>query len=151
MIYSKRGVVGMKFDEFTVGEVFKTKSYEATKEGMMEFAKQYDPQYMHLDEEKAKQSRFNGIIASGMYTLSVSFKLCVELGIYGDDIIAGRGMDNITFVKPVYPNDVLHTLVEVIRKRKTSKGNGLVTLALTTYNHRDEKVLKGNITAMLKV
>src|SRR5690625_1184340 len=101
MIYSKRSVVGMKFDEFIVGEVFKTKSYEATKEGMMEFAKQYDPQYMHLDEEKAKQSRFNAIIVYVMYKLSVSFKIFGEGGIFCDDINAGRRMDNINFVKPV--------------------------------------------------
>ncbi|MDR7238151.1 acyl dehydratase [Neobacillus drentensis] len=48
----------MKFDEFTVGQVFETKSFKMTKADIMRFAGEFDPQYMHLDEEKAKQGRF---------------------------------------------------------------------------------------------
>jgi len=63
----------MKLDEFTIGQVFETKSLKLTKEDIMRFAKEFDPQYMHLDEGKAKQGRFNGIIASGIHTMAISF------------------------------------------------------------------------------
>ena len=49
---------------------------------------------MHLNEEKAKMGRFNGIIASGIQTLSITFKLWIEEGCHEDDIIAGTGMNN---------------------------------------------------------
>ena len=111
----------MKLDEFTIGQVFETKSFKLTKEDITRFAGEFDPQYMHLDEEKANQGRFNGIIASGIHTLAISFKLWVEQGIYGDDVIAGTRMNNIKFIKPVYPNDELHTIVEVIDKKATKK------------------------------
>lgn len=140
----------MKFDEFTVGQVFETKSLKVTKENIMEFAGKFDPQYMHLDEEKAKQGIFNGIIASGVHTLGLSFKLWVEQGIYGDDIIAGRGMNNIKFIKPVYPEDELHTIVEVIDKREIKKEAGIITVLLSTYNDKEEKVFKGELSALIK-
>lgn len=140
----------MKLDEFTVGQVFETKSFKMTKEDIMRFAIEFDPQYMHLDEEKAKQGRFDGIIASGLHTLSISVKLWIELGIYGDDIIAGTGMTNIKFIKPVYPGDELHTIVEVIDKNVKKKESGIITVLLTTYNCREEKILEVDLSGLIK-
>ena len=45
----------MKFDEMKLGNIYKTKSYKVTREKVIEFAKEFDPQYLHLDEEKAKK------------------------------------------------------------------------------------------------
>jgi acyl dehydratase len=139
----------MKFDEFTMGQVFETKSFKLTKEDIMRFAGEFDPQYMHLDEKKAEQGRFNGIIASGIHTIGISFKLWIEQGIYGDDVIAGTGMNNIKFIKPVYPGDELHTIVEVIDK-KEKKEAGIITVLLSTYNDKEEKVFEGDLSALIK-
>ncbi len=106
----------MKFNEFSMGQAFETQSYKISKEEIITFASEYDPQYMHIDEEKAKQSRFKGIIASGLHTLNISFKLWVELGILGDDVIAGTGMNNLKFTKPVYPDDLLYVNAKVMHK-----------------------------------
>src|SRR5690625_1890168 len=125
----------MKFDEFTIGQTFETKSFKLTKENIMEFAEEFDPQYMHFDEEKAKQGRFNGIIASGVHTLGISFKHWIKLVIYGDDIIAGREM---------------HNIVNVIDKRAVKKDAGIITVSLSTYNDKDEKVFKGDLLALIK-
>lgn len=70
----------MRFDEFILGKVFETSSIKVSKEEIMSFADQFDPQYMHLDEEKAKQGRFKGIIASGLHTLSLSFRIMHRCG-----------------------------------------------------------------------
>ena len=140
----------MKFDEFTIGQVFETKSIKLTKDDIMSFAGEFDPQYMHLDEEKANNGRFNGIIASGIHTLGISFKLWIEEGIYGEDVIAGTGMNNIKFIKPVYPGDELHTVVEVIGKKSTNKEAGIITVLLSTYNDKEEKVFKGDLSALIK-
>lgn len=140
----------MKFGEFTVGQVFETKSFKLSKEDIMRFAAEFDPQYMHLDEEKANQGRFNGIIASGIHTLAISFKLWIEQGIYGDDVIAGTRMNNIKFIKPVYPNDELHTIVEVIDKEAKKNETGILTVLLTTFNDKEEKVFEGDLSVLLK-
>ncbi|MGN7764186.1 MaoC family dehydratase [Paenibacillus sp. 22594] len=140
----------MRFNEFFVGQVFRTKSIRMTKESITRFAAEFDPQYMHLDEEKAKQGRFNGIIASGIQTMAVSFKLWVETGSYGDDVIAGTAMNNLKFTKPVYPEDELYTLVEVTELKEKKNDTGSVTVLLSTFNHNDEKVFEGDLTVLVK-
>jgi len=139
----------MKFDEFKIGQVFQTKSLKLTKEDIMRFAGEFDPQYMHLDEEKANQGRFNGIIASGIQTLAISFKLWIEEDLYGDDVIAGTQMNNIKFVKPVYPEDELHIIVEVIDKKSTKNDSGILTVSLTTFNEKEEKVFEGELSVLI--
>ena len=140
----------MKLDEFTIGDVFETKSHKLTKEDIVRFAGEFDPQYMHLDEEKANQGRFNGIIASGIHTLAISFKLWVEDGRYGANVIAGTKMNNIKFIKPVYPDDELHIIVEVIDKKAKKNESGLLTVLLSTFNDKKEKVFEGDLTVLIK-
>jgi acyl dehydratase len=140
----------MKLDDFTIGQVFETKSFKLTKEDIMRFAAEFDPQYMHLDEEKAKQGRFNGIIASGIHTIAISFKLWIEQGMYGDDVIAGTRMNNIRFVKPVFPGDELHTIVEVIDKKTKNNETGILTVLLSTCNDKEEKVFEGDLSVLIK-
>lgn len=65
----------MKYDDFIVGETFKTKSLHITEEEIIQFATTFDPQYMHIDKEKAEQSRFKGIIASGMHSIHFQYHL----------------------------------------------------------------------------
>lgn len=140
----------MRFDEFTIGQVFETKSLKLTKEDIMRFAGEFDPLYMHVDEEKAMNSRFNGIIASGIHTLAVTTKLWVETGLYGDDVIAGSGMNHIKFIKPVYPGDELYTIVKVIDKIAKKEEFGNITLLFSTYNHKEEKVFEGDLSVLIK-
>ncbi|MGG4380749.1 MaoC family dehydratase [Priestia megaterium] len=139
----------MKLDEFTIGQVFETKSLKLTKEDIMRFAKEFDPQYMHLDEEKAKQGRFNGIIASGIHTMALSFKLWIEQGMYEKDVIAGTEMNNIKFIKPVYPGDELRTIVKVIDKKTKKSETGILTVLLSTYN-KEQKVFEGELSVLIK-
>ncbi|KQY94497.1 hypothetical protein ASD24_02775 [Paenibacillus sp. Root52] len=140
----------MKFNDFFVGQTFITKSLELTKEDITSFATEFDPQYMHLDEEKAKKGRFNGIIASGIQTLAVSFKLWIETGSYGDDVIAGTAFNNIKFIKPVYPGDVLYNKVKVIDVEEKRNETGLVTVKFSTFNSKDELVFEGDLTVLVK-
>ncbi|PEU52873.1 hypothetical protein CN395_27100 [Priestia megaterium] len=139
----------MKLDEFTIGQVFETNCFKLTKEDIMRFAKEFDPQYMHLNEKKAKQGRFNGIIASGIHTMALSFKLWIEQGMYGEDVIAGTEMNNIKFIKPVYPGDELHTIVKVIDKETKKRETGILTVLLSTYN-KEQKVFEGELSVLIK-
>lgn len=140
----------MRFHEFYIGQVFRTQSQRITKEDIIRFAGEFDPQYMHLDEEKAAQGRFNGIIASGIQTLAVSFKLWVETGSYGDEVIAGTAMNNIKFMRPVYPGDELYTMVEVTGVEEKRNGTGLVTVLLSTFTSSDDQVFEGELSVLVK-
>ncbi|OMF25009.1 MaoC/PaaZ C-terminal domain-containing protein [Paenibacillus sp. FSL H8-0259] len=140
----------MRFHEFYIGQVFRTKSLTLSKEDITRFAGEFDPQYMHLDEEKAAQGRFNGIIASGIQTLAVSFKLWVETGSYGDEVIAGTAMNNIKFMRPVYPGDELYTMVEVTGVEEKRNATGLVTVILSTFTSSDDQVFEGELSVLVK-
>src|SRR5699024_4706153 len=139
----------MKFNEFTIRQTFETKSFKLTKENIMEFAEKYDPQYMHFDEEKTKQGRFNGIIASVINTLGISYKHVIDLGIYVDDMIDRSGMKNIKFIKRVYTSHELLTIVEVIYKRLVKRDAGNITVSLSTDNEKGEKVFRGDLSALI--
>ncbi|WP_172250680.1 MaoC/PaaZ C-terminal domain-containing protein [Saccharibacillus deserti] len=138
----------MKFEEFTLGQTFRTSSLILSRASIVEFASVYDPQYMHLDEAKAAEGRFKGLIASGIQTMAVSFKLWVETGAYGEEVVAGTEMNDIRFIKPVYPEDELHVEVEVtgLQERRRS---GIVTVRLSTFNQKNEKVFSGELSALV--
>ncbi|MDR9746445.1 MULTISPECIES: MaoC family dehydratase [Paenibacillus] len=139
----------MKFNEYVIGEAYRTESIQLSKKDIIDFAKIYDPQYMHIDEAKAKEGRFGSLIASGMQTMSTSFKLWVELGVYGEEVVAGTGMNNIKFIKPVFPDDEISVLSEVIELSPRRSSGGIVTVRLTTFNQNDEKVFQAELSALI--
>lgn len=139
----------MKFNEYVLGETYRTESIQLSKKDIIDFAKIYDPQYMHIDEAKAKEGRFGSLIASGMQTMSTSFKLWVELGLYGEEVVAGTGMNNIKFIKPVFPDDEISVLSEVIELSPRRSRGGIVTVRLTTFNQNDEKVFQAELSALI--
>lgn len=140
----------MKYNMFSIGDTFTSKHYKITEEEILEFAHQFDPQYMHLDKKKAAQGMYKGIIASGMHTLSLSFKLWIEENKYEEDIIAGTHLNNVTFIKPVYPNDNLYVKVKVLDK-KLKKQFGSLTVEIMTFNQYENKVLQFELTVLLSV
>lgn len=140
----------MKYNMFSIGDTFTSKHYKITEEEILEFAHQFDPQYMHLDKKKASQGMYKGIIASGMHTLSLSFKLWIEENKYEEDIIAGTHLNNVTFIKPVYPNDNLYVKVKVLDK-KLKKQFGSLTVEVMTFNQYENKVLQFELTVLLSV
>ncbi|PWW36103.1 MULTISPECIES: MaoC family dehydratase [Paenibacillus] len=140
----------MKFNEYVIGKSYRTNSIQLSKTDIIDFAKVYDPQYMHIDEAKAKEGRFGSLIASGMQTMSTSFKLWVELGIYGEEVVAGTGMNNIKFIKPVFPNDEIRVLAEVIELAPRRSSGGIVTVLLTTFNQNNEKVFQAELSALIR-
>ncbi|MCD8849343.1 MaoC/PaaZ C-terminal domain-containing protein [Staphylococcus arlettae] len=139
----------MNLDAFGIGDTYTTQSYTVTEADIMEFAQMYDPQYMHIYKNKAADTRFKGIIASGIHTLALTFKLWVEEGKYGSEVIAGTEMNNVKFMKPVYPDDRLYVIVEVIDKTHMKETTGRLTVALNTYNQNEQKVFAGEVTALM--
>jgi len=77
------------------------------------------------------------------------FKLWIEQGMYGEDVIAGTEMNDIKFIKPVYPGDELHTIVKVIDKKTKKREMGILTVLLSTYN-KEQKVFEGELAVLIK-
>lgn len=139
----------LKFEQFHVGQIFRTAEYNVTLEEIIEYSRKYDPHYYHLDVEKAEESYFGSIVASGMHTMSIINGEWVKLGVLGDDMLGGMGID-AKWLKPVLPNDTIFADVEVINKKILGEESGLLTLQFTGYNQEGEIWAKVKIRIIVK-
>lgn len=141
----------MYIEDIKIGQQFNLEPIIVKEEDVLEFAKKYDPQRIHTDHEFAKQGMFKGIIASGYQTLGLVWSKWIEADILGDEVIAGTGVDQIRWTKPVYPNDILIGHVEAINKRLSSRGGkGTVTFSFIINNQNKETVTTFSIDVLLK-
>lgn len=140
----------MYFDEFKVGQTYTTDSYLVSKDEIIAFAARYDPQDIHLNEQKARNGPFKGIIASGLLTLGIATKLGVQLGRITEKFICGVGCNDVRFLKPVYPSDVLTAHIEVVEciPHNQKKDRGLITFLYKVKNQRAEIVLTFRLTGL---
>ena len=133
----------MFFEDFEIGLVFNTGSKKITKNEIISFAKNYDPQYFHVDENKAKSGPFGTLVSSGFMTLGVSFTQFFETGVVKDTGMGAWGIDELRWTFPVYPNDELKSEVKVIEKKLSSKNpnKGTVRTLHTVTNQNDKVVM----------
>ncbi len=130
------------FEDWIVGEFVETGSVAVTHERVVDFAREYDPQPFHLDEAVAKQSFFGRLAASGWQTASYAMRVIVEAGVFGADGGIGVGVDELRWLRPVYPGDTLRVVCECIDKRaRPEKTSGLVRFRNATYNQHGEIVM----------
>lgn len=122
------------FEDLNLGHQIRTGSYTVSAEEIISFATQYDPQPMHMDAEAAKHSIFGELVASGWHTLAITMRLMVLAKPLGDIPLVGLGGDEVRFLRPLRPNDVVHVEAEITDKRPASKpGRGHVEVSLKTF------------------
>jgi len=129
-------------EDFSVGQVFNSGRLRVDKEAIVAFAKQFDPQPFHLDEEMARLSRFGRLVASGWHTAALTMRLLVDGEFRPAGGIIGAGFDQLSWPRPVHPGDELRTRSEVleVRPSKSRPDRGLIRLRTTTLNQNDEAV-----------
>ena len=142
----------MYFEDFTVGLIIKTKPKKITKSEIIDFAKNYDPQRFHVDEQAAKEGPFGKLVSSGFMTLGKSFTQFFETGVIDETGMGAWGIDELRWIKPVYPEDILITKVEVLEKKLSSKNptKGTVRTHQTVLNQKDEIVMTWISNFMIK-
>lgn len=127
------------FEDFAVGRVFNCGPYDVTKEEIFEFAREFDPQPHHLDEEAAKHSMLNGLSASGWHVCAMTMRMLA------DDILnksanrGGVGAREARWMKPVRPGDVLRVEAEVMEaKPSKSLPVGFVVFDCRVFNQTEQ-------------
>jgi len=127
------------FEDIRVGEKIIVGTHPVDKEGMVEFARTWDPQYFHLDEKAAEQH--NGLLASSNYTM------CVVTRVIGLNVhIKTYGVMEYNEIKvhaPVRPGDILTVSMEWVKKRasRSKPDRGVVLSRIEVRNQRDELAL----------
>lgn len=131
------------FDDFEVGHTAEFGHYEVTEEEIIEFATKYDPQSFHVDREKAKHSIFGEIVASGWHTCAMSMRMIVDEFLNKSASLGSPGVDEIRWMKPVYPGDVLTIRLEVVATKASTRkpDRGVTHARYTTLNQHGEAVM----------
>lgn len=129
------------FEDLTVGRRFESGSCTVDRDAIVAFARAFDPQPFHLDEDAALAGPFAGLAASGWHTASITMRLLVEGGAPLAGGLVGAGAE-IAWLKPVRPGDTLSVRSEVTTARpsRTRPSHGVVTLTSETLNTLGEVV-----------
>lgn len=132
------------FEDIEVGTKASFGHYDVTREEVLEFARKYDPQPFHLDDEAAARTHFGRLSASGWHSCAMTMAMLVEY-MKGHESagLGSPGVDEIRWLKPVYPGDTLRCETEVIEKRpSTSRPEmGSFRSRLTVLNQDEVPVL----------
>lgn len=128
-------------DDLVVGQRFVSGTYMIDEQEIKAFAKQFDPQPFHLDDNAAKDTLFAGLVASGWHTAGISMRLLVEGGLPIAGGVVGAGAE-LTWPKPTRPGAILHVESEIldVRPSQSRPDRGIATIRSETRNQLGEVV-----------
>ena len=131
------------FEDFSEGQVFDLGEERVTEEEVLAFGRRFDPQPFHVDPAKAKQSMYGGLIASGWHTGSIYMSLLVKGLLQDAASLGSAGIDEMRWLKPVRPGDLLRAQMTVTSIKASEKhpNRGTIFTLGELFNQRGEKVM----------
>jgi acyl dehydratase len=140
------------FDDLTPGRVFDLGTTVVDRDEMVAFARRFDPQPFHLDEEAAKASIFGGLAASGWFTASLWMRAYADAVLARAAALGSPGGDLVSWPAPVFAGDELAMSLEIsaARRSQSRPAMGLVTLLAHTARG-GTPVYEGRFTGMFAV
>lgn len=142
------------YEDLEVGSTIRFGRYEVTREEVLEFAGKYDPQPFHLSDEAAALTHFGKVAASGWHTCSMTMAMMVEHhAVMPRAALGAMGVDELRWLRPVYPGDVLSCEMELLDKRlsRSKPGIGILNVKMTTFNQAGQPVLSMRPITLIRV
>jgi acyl dehydratase len=133
------------FEDLVVGSRQSFGRYEVTREEVIAFARKYDPQPFHLDDEAAAQTHFGRLAASGWHTCAMTMAMIVEnIERHQQAGLGSPGVDELRWLRPVFPLDTLRCEAEIVEvtPSRSKPDIGSFRSNMTTFNQDDEPVLR---------
>jgi acyl dehydratase len=140
------------WEDLAVGSTRELGSVSPTREQILDFAGQFDPQPFHLDEAAAKASVFGNLCASGWHTCAMAMRLMVDNFLNEAASLGSPGLESVKWLRPVFPGDTLklrHTVLES-RPMNSRPDVGLVRTLWEMHNQHGDKVLHMEGWAMFR-
>ncbi|WP_153102126.1 MaoC family dehydratase [Paraburkholderia hayleyella] len=133
----------ISFEDMVVGSTMDIGEHTFTRDEIIAFATQFDPQPFHLDEAAAERSMFGKLAASGWHTCSVMMGLLVRNVLADSTSLGSPGIDDIRWFKPVYVGDTISMKNTVLDKRVSSSkpDRGIVSTQWDGINQHGETVI----------
>ncbi|TMG84012.1 MAG: MaoC family dehydratase [Betaproteobacteria bacterium] len=107
----------MKFADLAPGRSITLGPETITESEIVEFARAYDPQWFHVDPERAARSTWQGLVASGWHTCSVAMRMVVDHVLAGSESFGSPGLSYLKWENPVRPGDKLYLTIDVKERR----------------------------------
>jgi acyl dehydratase len=144
-------VSGLAFEDFTAGRIFELGTTVVDREEMIAFARRFDPQPFHVDDEAAKASWFGALAASGWFTAGLWMRLYVDEVLNKALALGSPGGEELVWPVPVYAGDELRASMEVLEARRSQSRPGLGLVKLRARMHRgDVLVYHSTFTGMFR-
>jgi acyl dehydratase len=143
-------VARLYFEDFSAGQVAEYGDVLVTAEEIKEFAAEFDPQPMHLDEAEARNTLLGGLCASGWHTCALMMRMLVDGFIRDSSSMGAPGVDEIRWLVPVRPGDRLRVRMTVIETRepRSRRDMGFVRSQFDVLNGQDVAVMKSTGSLM---
>jgi len=131
------------FEDFAVGMALEIPGPVLTPESIMEFARRYDPQPFHVDEQAARQSAYGGLIASGWHTVSLAMRMICDAYLLDAASLGSPGVNEVRWLKPVRPGDAIRLRMTVLEAKpsRSKPDRGTVLHRWEVFNQKDETVM----------
>jgi acyl dehydratase len=131
------------FEDYIPGTVFEYGEIRVEESEILDFARRFDPQGMHVDPEKAARGRFGGLIASGWHTGAMAMRLLADNFLPKTASLASPGIDELRWLRPVRPGDVLRIRVSVLEATpsRSKADRGMVRTLIEVLNQDGEVVM----------
>jgi acyl dehydratase len=138
-------------EDFKVGQIFAFRTPPLSKDEIISFAREWDPQRLHTDEYYAKQIH-GGLIASGFQTLLLVFRPIMRDFMTGVANIGGLGFERLSWNAPVRANEPLDVTLKMqaVRPSQTKPDRGVISYRVEARNMAGEPVLTVDTAAMVK-
>ena len=139
------------YEDLAEGAEHTSGTHTLSQEEIVRFAREYDPQYFHVDSQAAAESRFGGLIASGIHTMAIWRQLDHQIA--GDIAwICGVAWDDVRFPQAVRPGDTLRAHSKCLSKResRSEPGRGVVVFQYTLRNQDDKIVFTCRSTNLVE-
>ena len=131
------------WEDFEAGQVYELGARTVTRDEIVAFAREFDPQPFHLDEEAAARSPFGGLIASGWHTAALFMRMYVAELINETVSMGSPGVEELRWLVPVRPGDELRGRVTILEATPSSTrpDRGTIRARMEMLNQRGEVVL----------
>jgi acyl dehydratase len=142
------------YEDIEVGVVRRFGSKEVVREEVIDFASKYDPQPFHLDDEAAAQTYFGRLSASGWHTGAMMMRMMVDdMKQHEQAGLGSPGIEDLRWLKPVYPGDTLRCESEILEKRRSGSRPemGIIQSRMTVFNQHDEPVMTMRSAGLIRV
>lgn len=130
-------------EDLEIGQTWTGGPIVMTEADIIRFAREFDPQPMHIDPEEAANGRFGGLIASGWHVASLVMRDFVDVAPFGDTPLLGLKVDDLQWRHAVRPGDRLHIRREIVdvRRSESKPDRGVLTMKMTVTNQSDQVVM----------